>query len=59
MGLAIKVKDGAKRAKYAAAIQILRQMGWITPAIAEILADSFVQLTPYKRLETIGELSIL
>ena len=59
MGLAIKVKDGARRAKYAVAIQLLRQMGWITPAIAETLADSFVQLTPYKRLETIGELSIL
>ena len=59
MGLAIKVKDGARRAKYAAAIQILRQMGWITPAIAEMLAEKFVQLTPYKRLETIGEISVL
>ena len=59
MGLAIKVKDGAKRAKYAVAIQLLRQIGWISPAIAEMLAESFVQLTPYKRLETIGELSIL
>ena len=37
MGLAIKVKDGARRAKYATAIQLLRQMGWITPAIAERL----------------------
>ena len=59
MGLAIKVKDGAKRAKYAVAIQLLKQMGWISPAIAEMLSDSFVQLTAYKRLETIGELSIL
>lgn len=59
MGLAIKVKDGARRAKYAVAIKLLRQMGWITPAIAEMLGDRFVQLTPYKRLETIGELSIL
>lgn len=59
MGLAIKVKDGAKRAKYAVAIHLLRQMGWITPAISEVLSDTFVQLTEYKRLETIGELSIL
>ena len=59
MGLAIKVKDGARRAKYATAIHLLRQMGWITPAIAEVLADTFVQLTPYKRLEAIGEMSIL
>lgn len=59
MGLAIKVKDGAKRAKYAMAIHLLRQMGWISPAIAEILSDSFVQLTSFKRLESVGELSIL
>jgi len=59
MGLAIKVKDGAKRAKYATAIHLLRQMGWISPAIAEMLSHSFVQLTSFKRLETVGELSIL
>lgn len=59
MGLTIKVRDGARRAKYAVAIHILKQMGWISPAIAEILADSFMQLTSYKRLEAVGELSIL
>ena len=59
MGLAIKVKDGAKRAKYAAAIHVLRQIGWITPAISEVLADTFVQLNAHKRLEAVGEMSIL
>ncbi|BAZ44432.1 L-asparaginase II [Chondrocystis sp. NIES-4102] len=59
MGLTIKVRDGARRAKYAVAIHLLKQMGWISPAIAEILADSFMQLTSYKRLEAVGELSIL
>ncbi|MEM8721540.1 MAG: asparaginase [Cyanobacteria bacterium P01_G01_bin.39] len=59
MGLAIKVKDGAKRAKYATAIHLLKQMGWISPAIAEMLSDKFVQLSDFKRLETVGELSIL
>lgn len=59
MGLAIKVKDGARRAKYATAIHVLRQMGWITPAIAEVLSDTFVQLSPHKRLEVLGEMSIL
>lgn len=59
MGLAIKVKDGARRAKYAAAIHVLKQMSWITPAIAEILSDTFVQLSSVKRLETVGEMSIL
>ncbi|MEM9510469.1 MAG: asparaginase [Cyanobacteria bacterium P01_E01_bin.35] len=59
MGLAIKVKDGAKRAKYATAIHLLKQMGWISPAIAEMLSDKFVQLSSFKRLEAVGELSIL
>ena len=59
MGLAIKVKDGAKRAKYAIAIHLLKQMGWISPAIAEMLSDQFLQLTSFKRLEAVGELSIL
>lgn len=59
MGLAIKVKDGAKRAKYATAIHLLKQMGWITPAISEMLSDTFMQLSSFKRLETVGEMAIL
>ena len=59
MGLAIKVKDGARRAKYATAIHLLKQMGWISPAISEMLCDSFVQLSSFTRLETVGEMSIL
>ncbi len=59
MGLAIKVRDGAKRAKSAAAVHILRQMGWISPNLAEMLEDRFFNLGDYKRLEVIGELTIL
>jgi L-asparaginase len=59
MGLAIKVRDGSRRAKYAIAIQMLKQMGWITPGIAEILGEKFMQLSKCKRLETVGELSML
>jgi L-asparaginase len=59
MGLAIKVMDGAKRAKYAVAIHLLRQMGWITPSVAETLAETFMALGNFKRLEVIGELSML
>ena len=59
MGLAIKAIDGAKRAKYAVAIQLLKQMGWITPGVAETLGESFMTLSQYKRLEVIGELSIV
>ncbi len=59
MGLAIKVVDGSKRAKYAVAIHLLKQMGWISPVTAEILSEKFLKLTPYKRLESVGELSII
>jgi L-asparaginase len=59
MGLAIKVTDGAKRAKYAIAIHLLKQMGWISPSIAENLADKFMKLSNHKRLEVIGELTMV
>lgn len=57
MGIAIKVKDGAKRAKHAVAIYVLRELGWIDPATAEKLADRFISLSTYKRLDVLGELS--
>ncbi|MGL6140617.1 MAG: asparaginase [Planktothrix sp.] len=59
LGLAIKVMDGAHRAKYATAIHLLKQMGWITPTIAETLSEKFLTLSDYKRLDVIGELSFL
>ena len=59
MGLAIKVMDGSTRAKYAVAIHILQQMGWISPSIAQSLSEKFTNLGKYKRLEVIGELSLL
>jgi L-asparaginase len=59
MGLAIKVIDGANRAKYAIAIHILRQLGWISPSVAENLAENFLNLSSYKRLDVIGEIAII
>ena len=59
MGLAIKVTDGAKRAKYAIAIHLLKQMGWISPTVAETLAEKFMNIGEYKRLQPIGELVML
>lgn len=59
MGLAIKVMDGAKRAKYAVAIHLLKQMGWISPSVSEVLSESFMVLGKFTRLEVIGELSLL
>lgn len=59
MGLAIKAMDGAKRAKYAVAIHLLKQMGWITPSVSETLAETFMTSSKFQRLEVFGELSIL
>jgi L-asparaginase len=58
LGLAIKVADGARRAKYAVAIHLLKQMGWITPAIAETLTERYMTLGNFNRLEVVGELSM-
>lgn len=59
LGLAIKVQDGAKRAKYAVAVHLLRQLGWISPEASEALAESYMVLSPYKRLDVQGELTLL
>lgn len=59
MALAIKVMDGSKRAKCAVAIHLLQQMGWITPSVAESLAEKFMNPGKYTRLEVVGELSFL
>jgi L-asparaginase len=59
MGLTIKSNDGSKRAKYAVAIHLLHQMGWITPAVSEILTDQFVSLGAYTRLDVTGELAMV
>jgi len=59
MGMAIKVMDGARRAKYAVATQLLKQMGWITPAIAETLSEKYMSLSDIKRLDVWGELTLL
>jgi L-asparaginase len=59
MGLAIKVLDGAKRAKYATAIHLLQQLGWLSPLLAETLSETYMTLSNFKRLEVTGELSLL
>ncbi len=59
LGLAIKVLDGSKRAKRAVAIHVLKQLGWITPTIAEKLSDKYITLSNYTRLDTFGELSMI
>jgi L-asparaginase len=55
MGLAIKVRDGAKRAKYAATIHVLREMGWIDPNVADQLSSRYLTLNSHKRLDVMGD----
>ncbi len=59
LGLAIKAIDGAKRAKHAAAIHLLKQMGWISPALSEQLTEMFMAIGNFKRLEVVGELALV
>ena len=56
MGMAIKVVDGSRRAKYAVAVNLLEQMGWISSAAVDELTERFVAIGPFKRLEIEGEL---
>lgn len=59
LGLAIKVMDGSKRAKYATAIFTLKQMGWILPAVADTLAETYMEIGNFKRLDVVGELPLI
>jgi L-asparaginase len=42
LGLAIKVEDGASRAKQAVALHLLRQLDWLTPLTLEELGQQFL-----------------
>ena len=58
MGIALKVLDGSKRAKYAAALHVLRQLGWISPDTADLLAETYLHLSDYKRLDMVGDIAL-
>jgi len=45
--------DGAKRATAVYHLPV-QQMGWISPTVAETLAESFMALGNFKRLEVVG-----
>jgi L-asparaginase len=59
LGLAIKVRDGSKRAKHAVAVHLLKQLGWLTPEASEELADKYMVLSNYKRLDVQGDLDLI
>ncbi len=56
LGLAIKVEDGAKRAKHAVAIHLLKQLDWVTPTGLNELSQNILSLKPDVSLEVKGEL---
>jgi L-asparaginase len=56
LGLAIKVEDGASRAKHAVALQLMRQLEWLTPLTLEELSQRFLEPSPWVKLEVSGEL---
>ncbi|MBD1917561.1 MULTISPECIES: asparaginase [Cyanophyceae] len=59
LGLSIKVIDGARRAKYATAIFTLRQLGWITPTVADTLAETYMKVGDFTRLDVVGDLPMM
>jgi L-asparaginase len=56
LGVAIKVEDGASRAKHAVALHLLEQLDWLTPMTLEELRQQFLQPAPHLQLEVRGEL---
>jgi len=56
IGLAIKVEDGAGRAKWAVALHLLKQLDWLTPTALEELEQRFLIPMEGQRLEVVGEL---
>ena len=59
LGIAIKVMDGAKRAKHAVAIHLLKQLGWLEPTAAETLEEQFISLGKFTRLDVVGDLAMV
>ena len=56
MGVAVKVEDGASRAKQAVALHVLEQLGWLTPSTLEDLRGSFLHPGQQLQLEVLGDL---
>ena len=56
LGVAIKVEDGSKRAKHAVALQILKQLDWITPTALEELSKLSLSFKPGVEIEVQGKL---
>ena len=56
LGLAIKVEDGASRAKHAVALHLLKQLEWLTPLTLEELSQLYLVPSEGVSLKVSGEL---
>ena len=56
LGLAIKVEDGARRAKQAVALHLMQQLEWLTPMTLDELSAQFLVPNTAVKLEVSGEL---
>lgn len=56
LGIAIKVEDGSKRAKHAVAIEILKQLEWITPTSTSELENKILRPRKGVKLEVVGKI---
>jgi len=56
LGVAVKVEDGASRAKQAVALHVLEQLGWLTPSSLEDLSRQFLRPGEQLRLAVEGDL---
>ncbi|GCE65533.1 asparaginase [cyanobiont of Ornithocercus magnificus] len=56
LGIAIKVEDGSRRAKHAAAIHLLSQLGWVETTKLSQLGKRFLAIAPEVQLEVSGSL---
>lgn len=56
LGVAIKVDDGASRAKHAVALHLLEQLDWLTPMTLDELRRRFLAPASHLRIEVVGEL---
>ena len=56
LGVAIKVSDGASRAKHAVALHLLEQLEWLTPVTLHDLRQEFMAPAEHLKLDVVGEL---
>ena len=59
IGIAIKVEDGSKRAKYSVGLHILKQLDWITNLRIQDIQEKLFAFAPGVQIEVKGKLKFL